>query len=190
MFTKRPNGTPIAAAMRSTDPAAQTARISARSLVVVLLACAMAGCSPKNAKKEDAQATGATTEKAVDYCALASKDELAKLYRKALYPTATENGCMWSEKPGGMADLSLSILDDQRKLRTYFAADLPDNVKLVDITDLGDSGLMSVVDGTLGVIVVRKGNRVMQSAATFLDIKPGSEAQKVLWRIYGRALGQ
>jgi hypothetical protein len=49
---------------------------------------------------------------------------------------------------------------------------------------------MTVVDGELGVIVARKGNRVLQSAATFLDIKPGSEGQKILWRIYGRALDQ
>jgi hypothetical protein len=192
MFTKSPIGIPIIAAMRSKETAAQAAHISARSFFVVLLVCVMAGCSPKETKKEDTQTkeNGAKAEKPVDYCALAGKDDLATLYRKPLYPTATDNGCMWSEEPGGMADLSMSVLDYQRKLRTYFTTDLPDNVKLVEITDLGDSGLMTVVDGTLGVIVVRKGNHVLQSAATFLDIKPGSEAQKVLWQIYGRALGR
>jgi hypothetical protein len=167
-------------------------RTSAQSLFVVLLIFAMAGCSSKDTKKQDAQTQtkGTKAEKTVDYCALASKDELAKLYRKPLYPTATGHGCMWSEKPGGMADLSLDVRDYQSKIRTYFPTALPKNVKLVDIKDLGDSGLMTVVDGELGVIVARKGNRVLQSAATFLDIKPGSEGQKILWRIYGRALDQ
>lgn len=170
----------------------RSVRTSAQSLFVVLLIFAMAGCSSKDTKKQDAQTQtkGTKAEKTVDYCALASKDELAKLYRKPLYPTATGHGCMWSEKPGGMADLSLDVRDYQSKIRTYFPTALPKNVKLVDIKDLGDSGLMTVVDGELGVIVARKGNRVLQSAATFLDIKPGSEGQKILWRIYGRALDQ
>jgi hypothetical protein len=56
-----------------------------------------------------------------------------------------------------MADLSLDVRDYQSKIRTYFPTALPKNVKLVDIKDLGDSGLMTVVDGELGVIVARKG---------------------------------
>ena len=165
-------------------PATQTAM---RSLFAVLLVSAMTGCSPKGNKS---QASNVNVEKTVDYCAIASKDDLAKLDRKPLYATAEDNGCMWSEKPGGMAYLDIRIHDNQRKLRDYFASDLPSNVKLVDITDLGDSGLMTVGDGTIGVVAIRKGNRTLQSAATFLDIKPGSAAQKVLWQIYGRALNQ
>jgi hypothetical protein len=34
------------------------------------------------------------------------------------------------------------------------------------------------------VIVIRKGDRVVQSSATFLDIEPGSAKQRVLWDIY------
>jgi hypothetical protein len=156
------------------------------------LALAIAGCSPQkdNAQSNAQQADAPKVEKSVDYCALASKDDLAKLYRKPLFASAEDNGCMWSETKGGMADLELHVQDSQGKLRDYFATDLPSNVKLVDITDLGDSGMMSVTDGSIGVVVIRKGNKDLQSAATFLDIKPGSDAQKVLWQIYGRALGQ
>jgi hypothetical protein len=43
---------------------------------------------------------------------------------------------------------------------------------------------MSVSEGTLGVVVIHKGDRVLQSAVTFLDIKPGGSKQQVLWPIY------
>ncbi len=156
-------------------------------MLIVLLAFAMAGCTSKANNK---QADATNIQKTVDYCALVSKAELAKLDRKPLYAKGSDNGCMWSEKSGGMAYLDVGIFDSQRKLRTYFATDLPSNVKLVKITDLGDAGLMSVADGTIGVVAIRKGNKILQSAATFLDIKPGSEGQKVLWQIYGSVLNQ
>ena len=176
----------------STPACERIARMSIRSLFVAALAFGVAGCSSKDAKKQDAQVQTAGTkiEKAVNYCALVSKDELAKIYRKPLFSTPTEHGCMWSEKPGGMAALSLDVREYQSKIRTYFPDKLPNNVKLVAIKDLGDSGLMTVVDGDLGVIVARKGTRVLQSAATFLELKPGSAGQKVLWQIYQRALDQ
>lgn len=191
MFTKRTISTAKITAMPSTGFPRQGARIGARSLLAVLLVCVVAGCSSKDSKKQaaDTQGSTATTEKTVDYCALASKADLAKLDRKPLYTTATQSGCMWSEEPNGMAELSMSIHAPLGKLRIYFATDLPSNVKLVDVKDLGDSGLMSVVDGNVGVVVVKKGNRVLQSA-NMLDIKPGSEGQKTLWQIYGRALDQ
>ncbi len=162
-------------------------RTTTRLAFGALLVFAMAGCSQGNDKT---QANAAAAEKTVDYCGLVSNEELAKLYNKKLYPTAEDNGCMWSEKPGGMADLDLNVHQSKRDLRKYFAAELPSNVKLVKFIDLGDGGLMTVSDGSLGVIVVRKGSRVLQSAATFLDIKPGSEKQKMLWQIYARALDQ
>ena len=160
----------------------------ARLMCGAFLISAVAGCSPQKGNAQHADAPQA--EKSIDYCALASDADLAKLYRKKLFATAEDNGCMWSETKGGMADLELHVQASQGKLRAYFATDLPSNVKLVDISDLGDSGMMSVTDGTIGVVVIRKGNQDLQSAATFLDIKPGSDAQKVLWQIYGRALGQ
>ena len=58
------------------------------------------------------------------------------------------------------------------------------------ISDLGDGGLMSVGEGELGVVVIRKGDRVLLSAVTFLDIKPGSKKQAVLWDIYRHILQQ
>lgn len=162
-------------------------RGSAHSALAALLALTMAACSQESAST---QTSAAQVEKSVDYCALASDEELAKLYKKPLISTASDNGCMWSEKPGGMAYLDINVHDYQRDLRKYFDAQLPSYVKLVEITDLGDGGLMTVSEGSLGVVVVRKGDRVLQSAATFLDIKPGSEKQKILWQIYGRALAQ
>ena len=167
------------------------ARSRSRSALALgaLLAVALAACSPSGDKTATTDSTAAT-ETSVDYCALVSDAELAKLYRKKLYPTAEDNGCMWSETQGGMADLEFNVRQSSQDLRKYFNADLPSNVKLVKITDLGDDGLMSVGDGTLGVIVVRKGDRVLESAATFLDIEPGSDKQKTLWQIYARALAQ
>jgi hypothetical protein len=39
---------------------------------------------------------------------------------------------------------------------------------------------MAVTEGSLGVIAIRKGEWVLQSAVTFPDIHPASEKQKVL----------
>jgi hypothetical protein len=47
-----------------------------------------------------------------------------------------------------------------------------------------------VVEGEVGVVVIRKGDRVLQSAATFLDIKPGSDQQQALWAIYRNILAR
>ena len=123
-----------------------------------------------------------------DICKQVSAAQLNKLYRKHLYPTASENDCFWSEKPGGMADMDIRVRDADLPLRDYFSKPLPSHVKLVKITGLGDEGLMSVGEGTVGVVVIRKGKYVLQSAVTFLDVKPGSKKQAVLWDIYRNIL--
>ncbi len=87
-----------------------------------------------------------------------------------------------------MAYLDIQYHKYSKDLREYFNEQLSDNVALEKIADLGDGGLMTVVDGSLGVIVIRKGDLVLQSAATFLDIELGSDQQKVLWDIYREIL--
>ena len=121
---------------------------------------------------------------AVDICGLVSSEQLAAVYRKPLYPTPQENGCYWSREPGAMAYLHIGVLESAQPLRQYFHPQLSATTTLEPIIDLGDEGLMSVVEGEVGVVVIRKGDRVLQSAATFLDIKPGSDKQQVLWAIY------
>jgi hypothetical protein len=123
-------------------------------------------------------------------CNQVSAGQLKKLYRKHLYPPASPNHCFWSERPHGMADMDIRVQDARGPLRAYFAKSLPSRVKLVKITDIGNGGLMSVGEGTLGVVVIRKGKRVLLSAVTFLDIRPGSKQQAVLWDIYRKILKQ
>jgi hypothetical protein len=153
------------------------------SIAAAVLALMMAGCSDESS---DTQA--ANIEEEIDYCAEVSDETLAKLHEKKLFSAAMPNGCMWSEKPDGIADFSFSINESEQELRDYFNAELSPGVELVEITDLGDSGLMTLVEGEIGVVVIRKGDKVLQSAATFLDIAPGTEQQTVLWDIYRRAL--
>ncbi|MFZ0451991.1 MAG: hypothetical protein WAL98_22390, partial [Desulfatiglandaceae bacterium] len=75
-------------------------------------------------------------------------------------------------------------------LREYYNKNLPASVKLEKINGIGDEGLVNVSEGTLGVVVIRKGKLVLQSAVTFLDIKPGSKKQAILWGIYRRIVQQ
>ena len=131
---------------------------------------------------------GYTAEARLDVCALVSAEQLAALSRKPLYSTPQDNGCYWSREPGAMAYLHIGVHDSAQPLRGYFNAELAPTTRLELIIDLGDEGLMSVVEGELGVVVVRKGGRVLQSAATFLDIEPGSARQRVLWEIYRRVV--
>lgn len=126
----------------------------------------------------------------IDICKQISAGQLKKLYRKHLYPTASDNECFWSETPGGMAEIDIRVRDADHRLRDYFAKPLPSGFKLVRITDLGDGGLMTVSEGTIGVVVIRKGKRVLQSSPGFLDIAPGSKKQAVLWDVYRRILKQ
>jgi len=127
-------------------------------------------------------------EKQGDICRQVTAEKLSKLYRKPLYPSEHSHGCMWSKKPGGMAYLDINVHEYHKDIRQYFNKEMPSHIKLEKITDLGDDGLMTVVEGCLGMIVVKKRNRVMQSAVTFLDIKPESDKQKVLWDIYRNVL--
>jgi hypothetical protein len=125
-------------------------------------------------------ATGAT----LDICAQVTAAQLASLYRKPLVPTAQDNGCFWSLEPGTMAYLHIGVHDRFQDLRRYFNEKLSSHVLLAEISDIGDEGLMSISEGTLGVVVIRKGNRVLQSSVTFLDIEPNSTKQQVLWDVY------
>ncbi len=102
----------------------------------------------------------------LDVCGQVTEQQLAALSRKPLYPTPQENGCFWSQTPGGMAYLHIGVQESSTPLRDYFNKELSSTTKLESITDLGDEGLMSVVEGSLGVIVIRKGNRVLQSTST------------------------
>jgi hypothetical protein len=126
----------------------------------------------------------------INICKQVSAGQLKQLYRKHLYPTASENECFWSEKPGGMADMDIQVRDADLPLRDYFAKPLPSRFKLVKITDLGDGGLMTVGEGVIGVVVIRKGDRILQSSPGFLEIEPGSKKQTVLWDIYRHILKQ
>jgi len=127
-------------------------------------------------------------DKTIEICSLVTQEQLGSIYRKPLYPKAYNRQCLWSIKQGGMAYLDIQYHKYRKDLREYFNVQLSDNVALEKIADLGDGGLMSVVDGSLGVIVIRKGDLVLQSAATFLDIELGSDQQKVLWDIYREIL--
>lgn len=126
----------------------------------------------------------------IDVCGLVNAQQLAGLYRKPLHPTAQGNGCFWSLQPGAMAYLHIGVHDRTRQLREYFNKELSPSVKLEAIADLGDEGLMTVSEGSLGVVVIRKGNRVLQSAVTFLDIEPGSKQQQLLWEVYRSVLAR
>lgn len=120
----------------------------------------------------------------IDVCGQVTAQQLAALSRKPLYPTAQENGCFWSQTPRAMAYLHIAVHESSKPLREYFNKELSSTTKLEPITDLGDEGLMSVVEGSLGVIIIRKGGKVLQSAVTFLDIDPGSAKHRVLWETY------
>lgn len=124
----------------------------------------------------------------IDVCKQMSQAQLRKLYRKHLYPKAYDNECMWSETPGGMAELDIKVRDAYLPLRDYFAKPLPSRFKLVKIRDLGDKGMMTVGEGTIGVVAIFKGKRVLLSSPGFLDIKPGSKKQAVLWEVYRKIL--
>lgn len=89
-----------------------------------------------------------------------------------------------------MAFLDIRILDKQRPLREHFSEDLPSYVVLQEITDLGDGGLMSITEGSLGIVVIKKGNSILKSAVTFLGVEQGTEKHRSLWSIYNSVLGK
>jgi len=126
----------------------------------------------------------------LDICGQVSDAELKTLYRKPLVAKSYPGECLWSLKPDGMAYLHIAVREDQRPLRDYYNKNLSARVKLEKIPDIGDEGLMSISEGSLGVIVIRKGDMVIKSAATFLDIEPGSKKQEALFGIYRRIADQ
>lgn len=127
----------------------------------------------------------------IDICKQVSAGQLKELYRRHLYPTASDNDCFWSEKPGGMAEIDIRVVDADLPLRDYFAKSMPSGFKLVKITDLGDGGLMTVEEkGVIGIVVIRKGKRILQSSPGFLGVPLGSKKQVVLWDIYRGILKQ
>ena len=116
-------------------------------------------------------------------CEQVSAKQLATLYRKKLFPSEQENGCLWSKNPGGMAYFQIGVIESQKNLRDYFQKEIPPNFTLKKINDLGNRGLMTASEGYLAVIVIREGDWVLISTVNFLNIKHGGEKQKILWGI-------
>jgi len=159
----------------------QAAVVRIMFVLVLLTVPFISGCSESEndvAEKLDS----------LNICQLAKEDLVSKLYKKQLVASGEGKECLWSLKPGGMAYLHITVHERYQELRKYFNENLSTMVKLEKITDLGDEGLMTIAEDSLGVVVIRKGNYVLQSAVTFLDIKPDSEQQKVLWQIYTEIL--
>ncbi len=129
-------------------------------------------------------------QSALDICGQISADELAVIHRKPLYPEAYENECLWSETPGGMAFLHITVGKIEHPLRDYYVKDLPASVRLEKITGIGDEGLVNISEGTLGVIVIRKGDRLIKSNVVFLDIKPNSKKQEAFYTLLRRIVDQ
>lgn len=158
--------------------------IGGASLATMLLISACGGDSPQAAP---------ASELNMDVCALVSEDDLdviaAARRDKVVHETPGSNRCMWSERENGMAYFSIQLTVSDRDIRAGFPETFPDHVQLVEIRDLGDAGYMTVTEGNIGNVMIRKGNRVLDSGAVFLDIEPGSEAHERLWDIYRRLLG-
>ncbi len=123
-------------------------------------------------------------EKDLDICSLVSKEQLAGVYKKPLFPTTQRRSCFWSEEPGAMAYLHISLQKNNKPLRDHFFKDLPEHVELVKINKLGDDGLMGISKGKLELILITKKQVLLKSNVTFLDIEQGSKKQENLWKIY------
>lgn len=159
--------------------------LSPAILVLLGICLLFYGCS---SEAEEKKASRQQQEMTVDVCALVSKEDLRQIYRKELFATAEDNGCFWSLEKGAMAYLHISIQDKTKDVRDHFNSEIPSHIALEEISDLGDGGLLTIAEGTLGVIVISKGNKIIKSAATFLDIKPGSKEHKALWSVYQKIL--
>lgn len=128
--------------------------------------------------------TARAKEKVVDICSLVSAEQLAGIHKKKLFPTEQRRSCFWSEEPGAMAYLQIGYQKKEKELREYFSKELPPQVKLEEIRDLGDGGLLAINGEYLEVIVINKKNIVLKSTVSFLEIEPGSNQQKQLWDMY------
>ncbi len=158
------------------------------ALLLTIFFCLGTLCVSGCSQQEDQENSNVTQDKEIDVCGIVSQDELSQLYKKPLIAKKDGNGCIWSLKPDGMAYLHIAVQEKSREIREYFNQDLPEHIKLEAIEDLGDEGLMTVVEGSLGVIILAKKNNLIRSSATFLDIEPGSSQQQTLWHVYQRIL--
>ena len=123
-------------------------------------------------------------EKDPDICSLVSAEQLSGIYRKELFPTEMRQGCFWSEEPGAMAYFQIIYHKKKKELRDHFNKELPSQIKIEEIKDLGDGGLMSINDDQLEVIVIQKDKLILKSMVSFLEIKSGSKQHQKLWDIY------
>lgn len=142
------------------------------ALLAAILICLLVGVTA-HAKKKD-----------INICSLVSAEQLAGIYKKKLFPTEQRRSCFWSEESGAMAYLQIGYHNKEKELRQYFYKDLPSQVKLEEIKDLGDGGLLAINGNHLEVVVINKGNLVLKSTVSFLEIEPGSSQHKELWNIY------
>ncbi|MFN3313815.1 MAG: hypothetical protein ACK46Q_10140 [Hyphomonas sp.] len=157
--------------------------LNATVLTAALILPACGGDSPPSARGADLSidVCEIVTEADLDVIAAARRD-------KVVHATGGTNRCMWAEREDGMAYFSIQVGVSDRDIRASFPETFPDHVELVEIRDLGDAGYMTVTEGSIGNVVIRKGNRVLDSGAVFLDIAPGSDAHDRLWDIYRRVL--
>lgn len=152
-------------------------------LAAALIVPACGGDSPQAARGADLS---------IDVCEIVTEADLdvisAARRDKVVHVTPGTNRCMWAERENGMAYFNIQVVLSDRDIRASFPDTFPDHVELVEIRDLGDAGYMTVTEGSIGNVVIRKGSRVLDSGAVFLDIEPGSEAHDRLWDIYRRVL--
>lgn len=155
-----------------------------RTLPVWVLSCVLtAGCS-----SDDSSGREFRLDPDFDLCALADDPLLTRIHARPLHANRSGSGCSWSERPDGMSYLDINVHAYRRELRSYFPESMGDGFELRAVTGLGDEGLMTVTEGSVGVVVVRRGNRVLHSAPVFLRIEPDSDRQAALWELYGKAL--
>lgn len=150
----------------------------------IILLVLLSGCS--NSEEKSTESSKVTEE--IKLCDWVTDEQIKKIYRKPLVKSGEGKQCLWSKTAGGMSYFDISIHSKFQDLRKYFAPKIPSYVVLQKIDDLGDEGLMTVTEGSLGVVIIRKGELILQSAPTFLDIEPGSIEQQALWDIYRTVL--
>ncbi len=153
-------------------------------LAAIVLIIALSGCS--SSEEKSTESSNVTEE--IKICDWVSDEQIQKIYRKPLVKSGEGKQCLWSKTAGGMSYFDISIHSKFQDLRKYFAPEIPSYVVLQKIEDLGDEGLMTVTEGSLGVVIIRKGELILQSAPTFLDIEPGSTEQQALWDVYRSVL--
>lgn len=159
--------------------------LSGAALAATLLIAACGNETAQAARNADLNidVCEAVTEADLDIIAAARRDKV--VHADSL---GNANRCMWAENEQGMAYLDINLAISDRDIRANFSETFPDHVELVEIRDLGDAGYMTVTEGRIGNVAIRKDKRVLNSSVVFLDIKPGSEAHDRLWDVYRRLL--